>query len=442
MPFTFARGHNPGDAAASLGGSWKDLVYKLPNGTIVQGSKLDSKSVPIGTIAYTKAEHEGTAEGDPAQAEEETHKLLEEVYGGTPEIWYNSNSKEWYLVYPVPDTDVPLLYTITLDQLKAIFPDSDPVYDKSLTRDEIRKLGGIYAGTAEDPYGDPYADFVDMLEKESKIKPWIKDPDMLAIMWEATLEQRAPTEAELSQTKWWQEHSESERAWLMVSLADPRTADQMVVDARVGVRQGLIDAGVSNPTEDMINYMAGEWVQGRWSNVVLQAQIKGVADPASGIAIDDGLAAIVDGLDEPLDTNQQYTERVRDEVQKWLGPVYGDWNETQISEWAGRLRNDPDGSDALTQMLRAQRLSLFPEYANETLTYEDIAAPWRNMVSNTWGQTPDETDPFFDEILRLNDYSEASKRLRREGLKRDVGKVQLDIERAGVGANQLYRPVT
>lgn len=443
MAYTFKSGSTPNQAASALGGSWRDLVYKYPNGTIVKGASLDPTKVPIGTIAYTQAEYDGTAGSDPAAGgpDDAAHELLEEVYGGTPEIWYDETKKEWYLVYPVPTTDVPLLYSITTEELKAIFPDSDPVYDKKVTTASIAKLGGIYAGTAEDPYGDPYADFIDQIEKEAKIKPWMKDADMLAIMWEAALEKRAPTEAEISQTNWWKTHSESERAWLNVVLFDPRTADQMVTDARLGVRQALIDAGISNPTAELIDYMSGEWVQGRWSDMELQAQVRGLADPASGITLDDGVTKIVAGMDQPLDTSQQYEEKVRNEVLKWLGPAYGKWGGTQIAQWAGKLRNDPDGMEALTQMLRSQRMALFPEYANENLTYDDIAAPWRNMISNTWGQTPDETDPFFTSIIRMNDYAEASRQLRREGLRRDIGKVQLDIEQAGLSNNERYRPV-
>lgn len=525
MPFTFKSGNTPGQAAKTLGGSWTDLVYVYPNGTVVKGSDLDPTKVPIGTIAYTSTEYETkvgstsggstttttttklpTAEGPASggvytrsqistwfkeagavveikdgdtvietaeqrldrlvfqlnsgtRTEEEVYQeiyngtgstlesgvkgaaLLTETYGGSPEIWYNSNSKEWFLVYGVPGTDVPLAYSISLAELKVIFPDSTPVYDRSLTRAQMRSMGTIYAGTAEDPYGDPYGDFIRMIEKEATIKPWLKDPDMLAVMFEATLEGREPTEAELAGTDWWQNHSEAEREWLTQSLKDPATAEQMVRDARIAVRQGLIDAGVANPDAALIDYMAGEWVQGRWSQTYLNSQIKGVSDPASGIAIDRGLQGIVAELDEPVDTTRQYEDRVRQEVLKWLGPVYGKWSDTQIAEWAGQLRNNPDGMEALTSMLRGQRSAMFPEYANENLTYEDIAGPWRNLVSNTWGQPPDETDPFFMEILRLNDYGEAGKQLRREGLRRDISDVQTEIERSAVNANERYRPV-
>jgi hypothetical protein len=520
MAYTFKSGSTPNAAAAALGGSWKDLVYKFPNGTIVKGSALNPNTVPIGTIAYTQAEYDGTTGGGgststkavpkeegPGQggvytrsqvsswftaagvtieikdgktvietAEQRLDRLvfqlnsggrtetevlqeiyngtgktiesgakgaalLTETYGGSPEIWYDKTSGEWYLAYGVPGTDIPLLYSISTAELKVIFPDSKPVADRSITTNEIKKLGGIFAGTAEDPFGDPYADFIDQLEKEAKIKPWLKDADMLAIMFEATLEGRQPTEAELSQTNWWKTHSEAERAWLTMSLYDPSTSEQMITDARLGVRQALVDAGVSNATEDIINYMAGEWVQGRWSEIELQSQIKGLSDPSSGITLDEGLSKIIADTQITLDTTSQYEERVRTEVLKWLGPVHGEWTDNQIASWAGKLRNDPDGMEALTQMLRGQRTALFPEYANENLTYEDIAGPWRNMVSNTWGETPDETDPFFSELVRLNDYAEAGKRLRKEGLIRNVGKVSQDIERAGASANQQYRPV-
>ncbi|MFO7165527.1 MAG: hypothetical protein DIU75_019605, partial [Mycolicibacterium hassiacum] len=136
-----------------------------------------------------------------------------------------------------------------------------------------------------------------------------------------------------------------------------------------------------------------------------------------------------------LDRTREREDEVRQMIQRWLGPAYAaNWTDQHIAEWAGRLRNDPDAKQELEDVLRKHRMALFPEYDNPNLTYEDIAAPWRGVVQQIWGQTADETDPLFMRIVRTNDLATAEQILRTEGLRRGIGTVVNDVMAAATSA--------
>lgn len=448
MPYTVVKGDTLRKLAAKYGVSWQQL-YEA-NKSVIGGDPNLIKPNQILVVpgdpdwggAAPKEEASPTTEGGlpPTGISEEQDELISEVMGGDPEIWYDQDTEKWYLVYYVPNTDVPLLYEAEGDQMDALFPDGDYTADRIVHTSFIEKRGGIYAGTADDPYGDPYATFIEMLEKESKIAPWLMDADMLAILFEATLEGRQVSRAELSQTEWWQSHNEAQRAWLMLYHSDPRTAEQNIADAVIATRDALQAAGVDNATDEMIDFMATAWVSGDWTEAQWMDQVRAVSDPYSGITIDAGLQEAIGAT--KLDTTRTHEERVRQKVLEWLGPIHGDWTEAQIAKWAGTLRNNPDGETELVEYLRGQRMAIWGEYENENLTYEDIAGAYRNLWERTWGQPADETDPLFEEIMRLNDYAAAGQTLRQEGLGRGnetvMQKLESDVMRTGRTLRQTF----
>lgn len=426
------------DWLAELGAIQGGDIQAFTSGQFSTGEPVTSADfaniVSAATTFFTAAGGGGSGAGPtPSQRA----LITEVVGGGEPEVWYNPEVDKWYLAYIIPDTDVPLLYEADATNLEALFGQTAPRFDRQITTAEIASRGGIYAGMAEDPFGDPYPQFIEMMEKEAVIKPWLRDPDMVAIMFEAVLEKREVQPAELMQTNWWQTHNESQRAWLILNNADPAEAEARIEATLINTRTQLEAMGMASPPDDVVEYMAmrlltGDWTQGYWNN-----QIRAISDPYADVAMDTGLKEVVDRFDT-LDTTRLHEERVRDEVNTWLGPIYGNWNDQRIAEWAGKLRNDPDAFDELTAMLRAQRSSLFPDY-NENLTYRDISGPWINLWENLWGQEVDEGDPLFLEILRSGDYNEAAMKLRREGLKRNVSAVRQSLEGAAVGSGQLVR---
>ena len=191
------------------------------------------------------------------------------------------------------------------------------------------------------------------------------------------------------------------------------------------------------PPEALVGQLADLYTMGQYTQTKLGEQVTALTDPFSGIEIDPQIGGFAG-----LDTTQSGEQDVRDTVLRWLGPAFGGWSDGQVAEWAGRIRNDPDGELALRELLEGQRLSLYPEYENPNLTYEDIAGPWRGFMQQAWGEIPDETNPLFAELLHLNDYKEAGSLLRGEGIKQGIGKVVDDLRGEAVGTNQVVRRST
>lgn len=334
------------------------------------------------------------------------------------EVWLVNNSH--YLVYYVPNTSppVPMVWQVpSSDERKAL---GITKVDRTLTWDQLLRSGALRMGISTEipnpgPGVHPFDSLVDMYEKESEVKPWLKDPEILALWAGAALEGRSITPAEMQTTEWWQTHSDTERRWISLNASDPATAAQLIADNRLQVQTLLQDAGIDNASAALINAIADKWTQGQWSQAEALTQIQGLADPFARVTLDPALVKFREGLD----TTRDREEQVRTLINRWVGPTHAQgWTSDMISRWAGELRNNPDAETELIEALRGQRLALFPEYANANLTYEDIAAPWRGVWQQTWGQVPDESDPLFSKIVRLNDIAAATQILRSEGIKR------------------------
>ena len=366
-------------------------------------------------------------EGEGKESKEgSTQGLLSVPAPDDAQVW--KVGENTYLVYVVPGSKPPIYVAwegLSEENIQSWFgPDQTITYDKVFgSHVAIRPLGVIMAGTDVELANfdeNPFVTWVQTMEDQAKTQPWILDDDYQALLMEATLENRDLTDAEIQGTEWWQTHSEAQRSWMKVSHGDPASAEQMIEDNRIMARQMLLDAGVENPSEDLIDFMADQATMGNWSEIYFNSQVAAIADPASGIVRDDGLANLVN---EGTGTTQGEEDTVRDLLNEWLGPVYGAWDDEQVAQWAGKVRNDPDAEMSLIQQLQDQRMALFPEHEDRNVTYQSMAAPWRQFMQNQWGQKADEMDPLFQTMLKNNDATLNGQLLIKEGLDRGIGKV-------------------
>ncbi len=354
-------------------------------------------------------------------------KLLNIPGGG--EVWKIGGKT--YVVYTVPGSQPPVYmrWVIPANELEALFgPDVTPVYVRTIDDAAAAQLGMLDFGSSVELANfddDPFLTWAQTMEVEAQSQPWILDDDYQALVAMAILEGRGLTEAEIQSTDWWRDHSKEEREWFKLFNGDPETAQSRLEDNRLRVLQSLLDAGVENPSEGLINYMADQVTMGAWTTTYFNTQLTAVADPFSPHTLDPELEQYVVA---DTGTTREGELTVENLVTKWLGPVHGQWDTALINEWAGKIRNDPDAVVALTDFLRSQRLVLFPEYENENLTYQDIAAPWKGFVNSMWGQTADETDPLFATLLKNNDAHDNAQLLRKEGLTRGIGKIEQDAQ--------------
>ena len=335
---------------------------------------------------------------------------------GQHEIW-NIDGTLW-IVWFVPGTEppVPIMYEITPD----IEVTESITADKTMTQAEAAARGALGMGSArlvDRPDQHPIETFVDKWEAELKVKPWLEDPEIYAKMLGAFIEGRQMTLAELQDTEWWRTHTDGQRDWLALYHSDPMTAEQLIEDGRMLVRDAMIASGIDNPDQGLIELIADQGTTRNWSATYMNAQIKALADPFSGLTIDPLVQEWLTDTNAVVNTTRTYEAEVRDIVSRWLGPAFAaGWSDDNIKQWAGEFRNNPDAETELIDTLRAQRLALFPSYTNPDLTYEDIAAPWRGFFMQHWGVQPDEMDGFFGQIVNLNDAGKAARLLREKGL--------------------------
>ena len=332
------------------------------------------------------------------------------------EVWEVQG--EFFLMRVVPTADPPiyLVWSVASETDKQALgvTRSDRVFS---SWGEFYATGALRQGNSTELLNttkDPWDQIVSNYEAVVRVKPWMADPEILALWLGAAMEGRKITDFERQGTEWWRTHTDTERQWMSLNASDPTTADRLVADNRLQVADLFAQAGVDNASLDLINLVADNWTQGKWSQVYATTQLRLLADPQLGGTLDNELLDFRDGLD----STRGEEDRVRDMIQTWLGPAYAEgWTEDQIGVWSSRLREDPDARLELEETLKRHRLALFPEYDNANLTYEDIAAPWRGVWSQVLGQTADETDSLFNQIVRANDLATASRLLRTHGKK-------------------------
>ena len=355
------------------------------------------------------------------------------VIGGNPNIWFNTDTNTYLVVYDVPNSDPPLpVYWEVPDEqtLQAYFgPDVTVTADRDVTNDQLVSYGALGQGmSTEIPETDqdPLMGWAEIYERQAKVRPYLLDPEVVGLIMGAAIEGRPITQAELEGTQWWQSHSETEREWLIKVEADPVTATQTMEANRIRVVQDMMDSGVHQPPEDLVEYLTVQLTTGKWNENILLSQISAIADPSSVHALRPETQTFLDSIGM-VDTTRGEEDTVRKKLQKWLGPSYGAWSDAQIAAKAGELRNNPDAELEWEQQLKAQRMALFPTYEDENMSYEDIAAPWRNFAFQQWGEQLDETDPVFNQLLLTNDAIENGKTLTQEGMRRGVNKVTTDL---------------
>jgi len=365
---------------------------------------------------------------------------------GHPEIWRNKDTGETFVVYYPEgfDPPIPLKYRINSDAvLKTYFGDKPVVYDHEYTNAEMAALGSLPFGDVseiEDTTGDPWAGFTVKMEKAAKAMPWLADAGVFAVIAAAYLEGRAPEDYEFVGTTWYDTHNVAERAWLTTTAQDPAEAIQILESKRSAVVDKFLALGIQVPSDATIDYVTQQWAQGTWSEREANDQIGALTGGGEGVNLDPELKRVSEG--ETFETPTNYVDAVRSLWATWLGPAYPP-TDADVAKWSGILRdNEQGGTSRLTEMLRSQRLALFPEYGDPNLTWDDISGPWKSMAYNSWGVQIDESDPFLQEVVRLNDANEAQKLFRGKGFERGYDRVVNQMtEGVRVGMNNNVRGV-
>ncbi len=262
------------------------------------------------------------------------------------------------------------------------------------------------------------------MERLKEVSPWANDDEILALIGGAYLEGRDVKDWEIQTTDWWQSHNEAEREWLELSMSDPASAERRLEDNRLYVTELFENIGAEGNDEEIIDWMANRYTTGTWSKAMLATQVEAVTS-GWGEMDEEFEKWLTESGYEGV-SSSQYFDEVRSMWDEWLGPAYPPSDE-QVAEWATRFRNSADGRDEMLEMLRNQRLALFPEYEDRNLSWKDISGPWKALAHSVWGVPVEEDDPFFQEVVRKNNATEAGKMLRKTGFERGYENVVNEV---------------
>lgn len=372
------------------------------------------------------------------------------------EFW-NVNG-EYYIVYFIPGSGIPVYYDSSLEDLKNIFgPVEFPEVESSIKTPSSEQWSkAIRFGDAlelsdpniYDPSQSPWVSFIDTIAKEAAIRPWLYNEEMVELLAEATLEGRTVSDAEWQSTEWWRGSTQKQRNWFLLSQSAsgefvkglPADAKAKIEDDRIRIRNSMQQAGISNPSDELVNWVAEQFTTGGkdgvWTDIYTDDQIKVLADQSIDIALDTDLDNFITSGSIDYETTREGESFVRNLAKEEMGPVFGgNISYSQINIWSGMVRNDKNAEIKIRESMKNMMRGIFGETHQEGLTYEEIATPWRGFTTNVWGGTLDETSNLFQDVLKANDVSVANQLLFDAGLQ-DGGskKIQQDVLNSLVGS--------
>lgn len=374
--------------------------------------------------ASVKDEATGTTGGLVGTGPEDTEPRF--GLAGGAELWKNTTTGESFIVYVVPGTEGDPVYMRWLvgsdEDVQSFFGPGQPVVYQQSYNDTDKIWGETLDFGSSDDISNtsksPFDSWASTLATESESQPWLLDDDYQELLAMSIIEGRPLTVGETRTTNWWKEHNEAERQWMEDYSGDPSQAQQNIKDGRLAQAEYMRAAGMADLDDRLVNYMADKVTKGEWSSAEMEQQIRILSDPYfSQEPLDQDFQNWVDDNAIEWDITHDKETEVRNLVSRWLGSNFGNWDDETVNSWAGRLRNEGDAPEALIETLKDQRLALFPEYDREA-DYQTIAAPWRNMMRNAWGEVPDDSDIALQSIIRMNDAGEAGSYLTKEGLAR------------------------
>ena len=335
---------------------------------------------------------------------------------------------KYYILYKIPNTALSLSYEATENDIEGLYPlNFDEQSFREVSEEDIAltvpfgNIAELYDPELLQSGLTPWEGFVGYLDKEAELRPWLEDEEMVFLLAEATLEGRVVTDAEWKTTNWWRTSTQGQRDWLLVSQGKP--LDELPADAKaklqddkIAIRDALLEAEISNPSNELVNWISYKLTTGGWTPAYTINQIDLLSNDGD---IDEDLSSFISGDGITIEGTRAGETKVENIYTEILGPVFGQMNDQLRRIEANKLRTDPNYEFKLREKLIGQKKSLFPQYA-ENATYEEFATPWLNFTNNAWGEQVDPSSVQFQEVLTLNNSVEASKYLTQQGL--DLGK--------------------
>jgi len=357
------------------------------------------------------------------------------------QIWQDTTGQK-YLTFGIPGTNMFIRYKASDDDLSSFFTTGMPGI-RNISEDEEDWNNSLWLGGYNEIDGDiklglsnPFDAMVDNFAKVKKVQPWMETDELYSLWLEGIVEDRPIADYEWQGTEWWQTHTQEQRDWLLTSQGQgvdnlPADAKAFLDNNRIRAAEILRQNGVSNADEvvnadgdSLVEFFATQLTTGNWTELTWARQAQGLGDPLAGIDRDNQLITWLEGTQElPVETTQAGYAQVKSLAQKWLGPNFAEFENANLDEYAGILRNaesEAVGIAMIEDKLKNIRKALFTtDLYEENLTYEDIASPWRNYSYQYLGERMDETSAEWLNILKANDQEKINTILTEYGLNND-----------------------
>jgi hypothetical protein len=391
-------------------------------------------------LAQVTGGGEGQAEGGEGQAEGQAEGGEAVTSFTNSQIWEKDGNK--YVVWQIPNTLMFMRYAATESELNMLYSGrqrpsvvspSDDIWTSSVYFGKANELDDKVIKEGE----SPFLGFVDTFDKATLGRPWLKTDDGMFKLWtEGFVEDREILPEEWANTEWWNNSTKEKREWLVASkgrgISDPNLpadAKTLLEENRFRFRQLLKQSGISNidaikdANGTSLSEFFGDQVSfGNFSEALALEQVKALSDRTSGIQVDERITNWLQGKGTVEQTKAGYAA-VQEMADRWLGPAYGKLDEETMASYASIYRNaqsEEVGRFEINERLKSARRALFnPEIYDETLTYEDIATPWRNWAFSYLGERMNETSDSFMKILQSNDQNVAQQEATVYGLNTD-----------------------
>ena len=359
------------------------------------------------------------------------------------QIWQDSTGQK-YLAFSIPGTNMFVRYIASDEQLGTFFTTGMPDV-RTINEDAEDWNNSLWLGNYREIDDDiimgrsnPLDFIVDNFAKVKKVQPWMEDDELYSLYLEGIVEDRDIADYEWQGTEWWQTHTKEQRDWLLTSQgkgigALPADAQALLDNNKVRSAQLLKQYGVTNGEQivnadgdTLIDFFATQLSTGAWTEISWVSQAQGLGDSLAGIERDVDLVNWLENIDEGMtvtETQAGYAQ-AKALAQKWLGPSFANFEDANLAEYAGMIRNAEStevGIAAVEEKLKNIRKALFStDMYEENLTYEDIASPWRNYSFQFLGQRMDETSSEWIDVLKANDQEKINTILLEYGLNNDV----------------------
>lgn len=227
------------------------------------------------------------------------------------------------------------------------------------------------------PPPDPRIAVENQVRKQYGYMTWaLSNPELHSLFFNAVANKQSPDEirANLEKTGWWQQHSDAARQFIQTQSEDPATAQRMVADTGLTLRNMAAQYGVPIST-DRLAQMANDAQQMGWNQAEMRQALAAEwhYDPNAG------------GNANPT------VQSLKAQAGQYLVPL----DDGTIGKWSQDMMSGAATPDSFKGYLVEQAKSLFPSLTkalDSGITVQQYVAPYKMIAAKDLEVTPESID--------------------------------------------------